>query len=162
MWPLYTRKVTCLLLPIIGRILWQNYLKNLSLNIFIITSKTTTCFHLCSQASSQLTQLLTNLHKYTTYSLKHLLLVKRYGLSSLTSAKLLIMNGTKDLFTNLKLLKVSNGFKTTSQDAVSVQCFQVVSQNIFALKLERHNALYLALFCFYCILYHDFAAFPLV
>ena len=32
------------------------------------------------------------------------MLVKRYGLSSATSAKLLIVYGMKDLFTNLKLL----------------------------------------------------------
>ena len=51
------------------------------------------------------------------------MLVKRYGLSSVTSAKLLIVYGMKDLFTNLKLLVFQEtskvGFKATSQDAVN-------------------------------------------
>ena len=55
---------------------------------------------------------------------KALMLVKRYVLSSVTSAKLLIVYGMKDLFTNLKLLVFqktpADGFKTTFQDAVSV------------------------------------------
>ena len=51
--------------------------KNLSLNISIITSKTITCYLPCNQASSQVTQLLTNLHIYTISSQKHLMLVKR-------------------------------------------------------------------------------------
>ena len=78
--------------------------ENLSLNISIITSKTITCYLHCSQASSQVTQLSTNLHIYTICLQKHLMLVKRYGLSTATSAKLLIVYGMKDLFTNLKLL----------------------------------------------------------
>ena len=55
---------------------------------------------------------------YTIYSLKHLMLVKRYGLSSVTSAKLLIVYGMKDSFTNLKLLVFqktsSDGYKASS------------------------------------------------
>ena len=79
-------------------------IKNLSLNIPIITFKTITCYLPCSQASSQVTQLLTNLHICTICSQKHLMLVKRYGLSSGTSVKLLIVYGMKDFFANLKLL----------------------------------------------------------
>ena len=71
-------------------------------------------------------QLLTNLHIYSTYmySLKHLMLINGYGLSSAIPAKLLIVYDIKGVFTNLKLLVFletsSNGFKATSQDAVSV------------------------------------------
>ena len=52
------------------------------------------------------------------------MLVKRYGLSTVTSAKLSIVYGMKDFFTNFKLLVFqetsSDGFKATSQDVDSV------------------------------------------
>ena len=52
------------------------------------------------------------------------MLVERYGLSSATSAKLLIVYGMKDLFTNIKLLMFQetslDGIKAISTDAVNV------------------------------------------
>ena len=76
----------------------------LTLNISIMIFKTTICYRLWNQASFQATQLLTNLHIYTIYSLKHLMLVMRYRLSYVTSARPLIVYGMKVLFTNLTLL----------------------------------------------------------
>ena len=108
-------------------------------------------YHICTRDSFQVTQLFTNLHTYTIYLMKRLMMVRSNGLSSLKSAKLLIVYGMKDLFTNLKRMV----FQETSSDrwfqsylSERRQLVKLRSPNDFTSKPECHNALYLDFFGF--------------
>ena len=74
--------------------------------ISIITSKTTTCFHLCILASPQMTHLLTfNLHNVYLIFTEALDAGKEvYAVFCDTSRVFFIVFGMTDLFANLKLL----------------------------------------------------------
>ena len=81
--------------------------------------------HLCSWDSTVNQHII-----YTIYSLKHLMIARRCGLSPVTPAKLLTSFAIKDLFTNLKLLvgkeMSTDGFKATSLDTINVYCSEIV------------------------------------
>ena len=102
------KNVICLLSLIIDQYLCLTLkvksLRDSFLNIYSIIYNIITYLLPYNQALYRETLLLINLHTSTTHSVRHLILAKRFGLSSVTSAKPLTVYGTHDSCTNFRQL----------------------------------------------------------
>ena len=100
-----------------------------------------------------MSKLLTNLHIYTIYSLKPLMLVKRYGLTSVTLAQFSFCVWHEEFICKLrfKAAGVSGDIPRWFQCYLSGHQQRVVLPGSFSEALY-HKALCLILLCFYCLL----------
>ena len=147
---LFLKRVICLLSPIIDLYLCLtlkvNFLKDSFLNIYLIIYKIITCFLPYSLVLYRETQLLINWHSFITLSVRHSIRAKKFGLSSVTSARPLTGYGTLDFYTNFRPLVL----RETSSTGSRVICltennglsFQVLYPNGLLFELVYRKALF--------------------